>query len=183
MQFVFLESTGNVPDFNPGPFYDIAYPLHSILRYVLLGLMVWAIMLASKGRKTDGLAGTLKRPAMLTMIAFDIQFLLAIYLWVVNFFHVAGYKKGADDGFLGMFTNVKRTLKVPTERAILFEHSLIMLIALVLIHIGYAKFKRAANDQQKSKRIFTFYTAALVLVVLGIVYVMISAERGLLPAL
>lgn len=173
MYTTLLQSAGNVPDFDPGPLYEIIYPVHSIMRYVILILIIWAIAVAAKGRKNDAPWATkLKKPAFYTMLAIDIQFLLGIYLWVVRLLN--------DTQNL---SKLKIVVKAPVERAILMEHSLIMLIAIVLVHIGYAKAKKAATDQLKAKRIFNFYLIAVILIVIGVVYIMQAAQRGLLPAM
>ncbi|MFN0276334.1 MAG: hypothetical protein ACKVPJ_11335, partial [Chitinophagales bacterium] len=163
MHTIFLQSAGNVPTFTPGPFYDLAFPVHSLMRYVVLLFLGWAIVTANKARKNSSLEFTsVRRPAFFTILAIDIQLLLGIYLWIVRVMYVGGYSAEAKGGFMDKFSNLKRITKVDSERIVLLEHALIMFIALVIIHIGYAKAKRAATDQLKSKRIFVFYTIGLV---------------------
>lgn len=167
----FLQSAGNVIDFNAGPIYSIAYPLHSLMRYVILIFIIWALIAAAKGQRAEIWQSKVKRPAFFTMLAVDIQLLLGLYLWVVRLLHDTQN-----------FEKIKILVKAPVERAIMIEHALIMFIAIVMIHIGYAKAKKATTDLLKSKRIFNFYLIALILILAGIILVMVSDKsRGFLP--
>ncbi|MFQ5448920.1 MAG: cytochrome B, partial [Saprospiraceae bacterium] len=60
------------------------------------------------------------------------------------------------------------SMKVAVNRFFTAEHSLIMLLAIVLITIGYTKAKKATEEAVKFKTTFRYYLAALILVLAGI---------------
>jgi uncharacterized membrane protein len=51
-----------------------------------------------------------------------------------------------------------------------FEHPVTMLIAIVLITIGYSKAKRAQTDAKAYKALFGFWLAGLLLILLRLPY-------------
>ena len=59
-------------------------------------------------------------------------------------------------------------MKDSVLRFFLVEHISLMLIAVVLITIGYSKTKRAATDSKKFKLTFWFYLIGLILILAGI---------------
>ena len=59
-------------------------------------------------------------------------------------------------------------MKNPVARFFAVEHITMMLIAIVLIHIGRARSKKALTDLAKHKAAFWFYLIALLLILAGI---------------
>lgn len=91
-----------------------------------------------------------KRPAMLLMITADIQLLLGLVLYVGNDW----FKVLTGGGFM----------KLPAQRFWAMEHMLGMLIAIVLIHIGYSAIKKDIPDASKFKKLFWFTLVALIII-------------------
>lgn len=60
------------------------------------------------------------------------------------------------------------SMKSDVLRFFLVEHILLMLIAVVLITIGYSRSKRALTDAKKFKSILIFYLIGLILILAGI---------------
>ena len=53
-------------------------------------------------------------------------------------------------------------------RFVVIEHSLMMLIALVFITIGYSTAKRATTDVEKHKKTFIFYLIGFIIIMVSI---------------
>lgn len=91
-----------------------------------------------------------KRPAMLLMITADIQLLLGLILYVGKDW----FKVLTGGGFM----------KLPAQRFWAMEHMLGMLVAIVLIHIGYSAIKKDIPDASKFKKLFWFTLVALIII-------------------
>lgn len=91
-----------------------------------------------------------KRPAMLLMITADIQLLLGLVLYVGKDW----FKVLTGGGFM----------KLPAQRFWAMEHMLGMLIAIVLIHIGYSAIKKDIPDASKFRKLFWFTLVALIII-------------------
>lgn len=155
--------------FNPGKFYDITHAVHSILRYLILLSIIYCVFSSWRGWKKK-LQFT-KRPALLTMSLADVQLLIGIYLALVNMMNLT-YN----------LDRPRRILKAPFEvRFTILEHPVMMLLAIMLIHIGYAKSKRAATDAGKYKTIFIFYLIALLIILAAIPWPMMNTGGNWWP--
>ena len=142
---------------------------HSGWRYVILILIVMAIVYArqtAKGKRA--FEGGTKKMGMFTMIAMDIQLLGGLVLY---FFFIGSQTKFK----LG---KLKDQLDVPAFRTIAMEHAIGMLIAVVLVHIGYAKAKKALNDTEAGKKQFIYMLIALIIILLSIPWPFLHPERG-----
>ena len=125
--------------------------LHSYLAYLVLLVLAVALVHA-----VMGLIG--KRPflpisrklALFGLIFTHLQFLFGLVLYFMS--------------ELGMKNLSSETMKDPNARLFALEHPLMMLIAIVLITIGYSKAKRATVDSQKFKLIAWFYGIGLLLI-------------------
>ena len=84
----------------------------------------------------------------LTSIFAHIQLLLGLVL-LINFISAAGIHMGEA-----------------ANRFVTVEHPLMMIIAVALITIGKVKAKKTEDNRGGSKIIFTYFTAALVLIAL-----------------
>jgi hypothetical protein len=107
--------------------------LHNLLRWVLLILLVVALIQAFSARKASTGAG-LKKTSLYLLISAHIQFLIGLYQWIVGPW---GYKLIADNG-MGV------VMKNASYRFFAIEHSVGMLIAIVLITIARGKVKKSA---------------------------------------
>jgi heme A synthase len=142
---------------------------HSGWRYVILILIVMAIVYArqtAKGKRP--FEGGTKKMGMFTMIAMDIQLLGGLVLY---FFFLASQTKFK----IGKLTD---QLEVSSFRTIALEHAIGMLIAIVLVHMGYAKAKKALNDTEAGKKQFIYMLIALIIILLSIPWPFLHPERG-----
>ncbi len=144
---------------------------HSGWRYIILLLLLAGIITGwqtSKGKKP--FTGFTKRMGMFTMIAVDIQLIVGLVLY---FFLLARY----TDMHMGKLTD---QMRMPEFRSIAVDHLIGMLIAIILIHIGYSKAKKATVDAVAGKKQFGYFLAALIIILLSIPwpFMSIHAWRG-----
>jgi|JI102314DRNA_FD_contig_91_643976_length_1237_multi_3_in_0_out_0_3 heme A synthase len=142
---------------------------HSGWRYIILILLVMAIIYGKQtasGKKAY--EGATKKMGMFTMIAVDIQLLGGLVLYFFFVASTTNFKLG----------KLKDQLGISQFRSIAVEHAIGMLIALVLIHIGYSKAKKALNDTEAGKKQYVFYLIALIVILLSIPWPFLHPERG-----
>lgn len=137
--------------------YNYLLALHSVARWVLLITLVLSIVLAFRGwfAKAPFTKGSNKLRLWTTMFA-HIQLLLGIVLYFIS--PVIRY----------FLDNFDVAVKAKATRFFAMEHSVMMLIAVVLITIGSAKSKRKTTDQAKYKTIAIWFTIGLVIILLNI---------------
>lgn len=131
---------------------------HNMFRWLVLLTLVMAVFFAFSGwfkklnwSKKDNISG------LLLTIFIDIQFLVGIILYGF----VSPVTKSA-------FNDFGAAMKNPDIRFYAVEHILLMVIALVLVHIGRAKSKKAAAPWKKHRAAAVFYGIALLLILAGI---------------
>jgi hypothetical protein len=126
---------------------------HSLLRWILLILLVYAVFRAlsaggkryfEKDRKT----------ALVVLILSHLQLLLGLGLYFGKSYHT-------------MLT-ASDVMKNAFMRFWAVEHLTGMLLAIALITIGYGKIKRGTDDAGKWKAQRLFYTIALIIILLMI---------------
>ena len=138
---------------------EILLKLHSVLRWLVLILAVYAIVKAYIGfsqktpfAKSDNSAGI-----MFTSMV-DIQLLIGL---IVYFTSGLGFKNIQANG-------MGYVMKDSFARFFAVEHVSMMLIAIVLIHIGRSKSKKATDDVSKHKKAFWFYLIGLLIILASI---------------
>ncbi len=131
---------------------------HNMFRWLVLITLVLAVLFALVGwfgkkewAKKDNITG------LLLTIFMDIQFLVGIILYAF----VSPITKAA-------FADFGAAMKNADLRFYAVEHILLMVIALVLIHIGRSKSKKAAAPWKKHRTSAIFYGIALVLILAAI---------------
>ena len=131
---------------------------HNMFRWLVLITLVLAVLFALIGwfgkkewAKKDNITG------LLLTIFMDIQFLVGIILYAF----VSPITKAA-------FADFGAAMKNADLRFYAVEHILLMVIALVLIHIGRSKAKKAAAPWKKHRTSAIFYGIALVLILTAI---------------
>lgn len=123
--------------------------LHSVLRYVVLILVLLSIFQAfTAGNKPYTPAN--KKLNLFALISAHTQLLLGFALY-----------------FISPNVDFSR-MSEPTFRYWNVEHVSMMVLAIVLITIGYSKSKKAVDAKAKHKAIYIFYTIAIVIVLLAI---------------
>jgi hypothetical protein len=123
---------------------------HSGLRWILLLMLVVSILTAlSNSRKPDG--GNSGKLYLFTMIVTHIQLLLGVSLYFMS-------QKV-------MFN--ENTMSNPFTRFYTVEHTVGMLVAIILITLGYRGFK-SKSGALKDRRVFVMYFLGLIIILLSI---------------
>ena len=133
--------------------YNLLVHLHSVNRWIVLGLIILSIAKAFSGwfEKKDFLPAD-KKVSLFALIFTHIQLILGLGLFFISPY--VSFEEGAvKDAILRFYT---------------MEHFSFMIIAIVLITLGYALSKRAKADITKFKRIAVFYLIGLLIMLSGI---------------
>ncbi|HTN47237.1 MAG TPA: hypothetical protein VL098_12885 [Flavipsychrobacter sp.] len=133
--------------------------LHNLMRWVLIILMLVNIVKAAGGMSGNKAFTTGdKRNALFMMISADIQLLLGLALY---FMGPWGIKNIQNQG-------MGNVMKDATGRFFAIEHTMGMLIGIVLIHIGYAAVKKNIADNAKFKKVFWFTLIAAIVMIASV---------------
>lgn len=133
--------------------YNILKHAHSGIRWILLVLLLLAIINAF--RKWQAKADYQESDRKLSLYAFiatHVQLLLGLILYFIS-----PYVQFTAD-----------TMKNAVTRFYTVEHLSMMLIAIVLITIGYSRAKKKDLATDKFKTTFWFYLIGLVLILVSI---------------
>jgi hypothetical protein len=127
---------------------------HNILRWAVLLFGVWTLLNALTGvfSKRSYTAGD-NRTNLFFMISCDIQLLIGLILYFNN------------QWFANLKAHAAEVMKNPMERFFAVEHSLMMIIAWLLVHIGRSMVKRSDIDTQKHKRSLIYFGLAIVIII------------------
>lgn len=134
-------------------FYSLSLVLHGYWRWIVLLTLLVAIGVALAGwigRKPFAPAGRLTATFAIAML--DVQFLIGLVLY------------GISPLLRTAFGNMAAAMKDKDLRFFTVEHFAGMVLAIAVAHVGFAFAKRATTDETKHRRIFIFYTIALVLI-------------------
>ncbi len=133
--------------------YEPLKHAHSGLRWIVLILLVVAIVNAlMKWQGKKSYTSGDKKLGLFAMTALHIQFLIGLGLYFIS-------PKVIFDA---------ASMKNAMTRFFLVEHSVMMVLAIILITIGYSTAKRAAEDSSKFKKTFIFYLIGLLLILAAI---------------
>jgi uncharacterized protein YacL len=133
--------------------------LHNLLRWIILVLLLLSILKSYTGMTSKkAFEASDKKIWLFTMIAAHITLLLGLYQWLL--------------GRYGLFSYVKpegiSMMKDPYLRFFQMEHPVSMILAIVLITLGYGMAKKNVDDQTKYKKAFRFFILALVLILAAV---------------
>lgn len=131
--------------------------LHSFLRWVILILLLVAIYKSLTGRHKPFTEGH-RKTGFFLMIACDVMLLVGLYQWFTG---GLGLKQIQASGF-------GNVMKDPFSRFYVVEHLTGMLLAIVLVHLGYAYGKKDVPDAQKHKRVLLYFGLALLIMLISI---------------
>ena len=135
--------------------YTGLHHLHSALAYLLLAALVIAIayILVSYINK-KAFTDQHRKAALVALICTHLQLLFGLILYFVS--------------PLG-FSNISgEVMKDSYLRNAAVEHPLTMIVAIVLITVGYSKVKRLTDSGKRYKNFLIFYSLGLFLILLRI---------------
>lgn len=141
--------------------YNILKHSHSGLRWLLIFSFVIAfyfLIRAAFGKKNTGAA---RISSLVTLILSHIQLIIGLALYFMS-----PYLKAILNvpGEVFMSTLMKTT----TLRFFLVEHMLLMIIAIVLVTIGYSKAKKDTHVYAGARKMFFYYLIAFILMMVSI---------------
>lgn len=131
--------------------------IHSILRWVILILLLVAIY-KSFGVGSKPFTQGHKKTGLFLMIACDVMLLIGLYQWFTG---PLGLKAIQNTG-------MSAVMKEPVLRFFAVEHITMMLIAIILVHIGYSFSKKNITDARKHTKTSLFYILALLMILAAI---------------
>lgn len=130
--------------------YSIFRQLHSGFRYIIFVLLIAAIIQSLLGWLNRKPYTELNRKINLfTLISAHTQLLIGIVLFFIS-------------------PNVQfnaNTMKNDTTRYFTVEHWVMMLIAIVLITIGYSKSKKIVMPESKHRTVAIYYLVGLLIII------------------
>jgi heme A synthase len=130
--------------------------IHSIWAYLVVAFLIIAVVNAIINSKKEFKDKDL-RISLFTLIVSHIQLLIGL-AW----YFMSPVYKGLKENGMG------ETMKDSSHRLLAVEHPIMMILAIVLITIGFSKHKKKTTDSAKFKTISVFYGIALVLVLVRI---------------
>jgi hypothetical protein len=137
--------------------YQTLLPLHSLLRWFVLASLLYATYWAYRGwfsNKTFSPLDNFVRHWTATIA--HIQ--MAVGLWLYFISPIIDY-------FLHNYQGAVHQREI---RFFGMEHSLMMLIAIIIITIGSAKTKRKQTDTEKFKTMAIWYSFGLLIIIISI---------------
>lgn len=130
--------------------YGIVQELHSIFRYVVFVFVLLAIIQSLLGWLGKNPYTPFNRKVNLfALISAHTQLLIGIVLYCVS--PLVQFNSG--------------TMKNDTTRYFTVEHWVMMIIAIILITIGYSKSKKLVLPEAKHRIVFIFYTIAVLIII------------------
>ncbi len=133
--------------------YETVQFIHSYWAYLVLFMLLIASFNAIIGFASNKeYSATNFRLALFTLIVSHIQLLIGIVLYLTP-------------GNLSRFdAGMSEVMKSDILRLYLVEHPLMMILAIVLITVGYSKHKKKLTSRPKFKMLAIFYGLAFVVV-------------------
>jgi hypothetical protein len=136
--------------------YDFLKHAHSGLRWLVLIFIVVSIVnaLMKRGKNTEYTKGD-KMPVLLGLIFTHVQLLIGLVLYFIT-------QKFSFANGMGAL------MKDAVGRFYAVEHISLMILAVVLITVGYSKSKRQELASKKHTTVLVFYGIALLLILVSI---------------
>ena len=134
--------------------YNALVHAHSGLRWVALGLLLFAIFNAVKNQTSGRYEKKDKMINLFAMVFLHIQLLIGLGLFFINDMSKVSFSEG--------------WMKEPMFRFFGLEHVLGMILAIVLVTIGRKKAEKLTGKRDKHRKIMVFYTIGLILILASI---------------
>lgn len=125
---------------------------HHWLRYIALILLIISIVKAIADLNHKGESIKNKKTELYTMIAMHVQLIIGLILFFVS------------PKIQVAMADMGTAMKDADLRLALIEHPLIMLIAIILITVGYMKLKVIDDRAKYGKTVLVYYGIALILI-------------------
>lgn len=140
---------------------------HSLLRWIMLILLIMTVVRSYNGWKSKrSFTPGDKKLTLFTLIFSHVQLLIGFLLYMVS----PIVQSAMED--------MGAAMKDPILRFYAVEHILVMIIAILVITVGNAMAKRAANDTDRFKKIFIYFFIGLVLILASIPWPFMQTGAG-----
>lgn len=137
--------------------YNIILTLHSYLRWIIL-LLLLINLIKHFASLNQPFGNADKKLGLWLMIFTHITFLLGIYQWFAGAY---GYHAIKNMG-------ASAVMQDPVLRFFTIEHTVGMIIAIILITVARGVFRKKISDKKKHRRCITLYLLALVIILASI---------------
>lgn len=135
--------------------YSTILALHSILRWAILGLLIFVLIQSVTGlMRNRAYSNRDRKQALFLLIFADLNLLLGFLLYLVY----SPLTKSAFNDFGG-------AMKDSNLRFWAVEHLAAMVLAIVLIHVAYIVAKKEGESRRKFKKLAVTTGAALLFIV------------------
>ncbi|MEX0944292.1 MAG: hypothetical protein WDZ38_01385 [Balneolaceae bacterium] len=129
--------------------------IHSYLAYLLLAIIIFSILYALYNLlRKNSFTEKVRKVSLAGMIAAHLQLLIGFILYFIS-----------PNGVTLISSEV---MSDSISRLYVLEHPLTMIIAIVLITVGYIRAKKPGDDVRRLRTIFLYYTGGLILILLRI---------------
>lgn len=137
--------------------YPTVLALHSLVRWLVVLALVFALYKAYSGWFSKKTFTKSDNTARLWAVLFvHIEFIIGLVLYftspIIEFFR----------------SNFKEAVQQKDVRFLGMEHSVMMLIAVILITIGSAKAKRKGTDTEKFKTLAIWFTIGFIIILVSV---------------
>ena len=131
--------------------------IHNIMRWAILLFGLWTLLNAITGVMSKRtFSANDNRSNLFFMISCDIQLLLGLALYFSN------------SWFDKLKTGMGPVMKNSYDRFFTIEHTTMMILAWILVHVGRTSVKRASTDAAKHRKMLLFFGLALLLILAAI---------------
>lgn len=127
--------------------------LHSYFAYLLLAVLVLSIVYVMIQMVRKKLfSDTVRKVALVGLIASHLQLLIGLILYFIS-----------PRGITVFSGEMSAVMGDSLTRLYALEHPLTMIIAIILITLGYSKAKKPGDDVRRFKTLLLFYILGLIL--------------------
>jgi len=133
--------------------------LHNLLRWVILILLLLSIFKALSGwQQKRAFSSGDRRVWLFTLISAHIMLLVGLYQWLWGRYGIL--KADLPEG--------ESIMKNKFFRFFWVEHPTFMILAIVMITLGYGMSKKPVPDNIKFRRAFWFFIIALLMILVAV---------------
>lgn len=137
--------------------YTLLLVAHSIVRWLVLAALLYTLYRSYRGWFSERTFSKQDRLFQnITTRTVHLQFLLGLVLYVVS------------PVIQSLFQNFSEAVGQTAIRFFAMEHSVMMLIAVVLITIGSKNTRKKSRDREKFKTLAIWFTIALIVILISI---------------
>lgn len=136
--------------------HDLVLSLHNIVRWLVLLAALWVLFKSYQGLQAKTYERSDRTAGVIFTSILDLQLLLGILLVF------------SSPLVQGAFSNFSAAMQSREARFFTVEHTLVMLAAVVLAHVGSSRVKKAPEPAAKQRQALTWYGFSLLAILLAI---------------